>query len=488
MLVVCCLVLAPSILALNLAPATDAMALGGGSYRMVASVFGVPTDDLVGEETSSGHVLAAYDRLVALPACTESSCPWLESGTPKGGEWGPQTDCAEDDGLCWVEVTSMDTGLCTVAPVLDLGPLFTKDNWWAVRDLRTYRLKMGLPAAEVARDGMDLGYGPGISDRGYDIQNVYDYAAAVDLGAGTWADLGLDASQGYGDVEIRLLWQKGIDHEDACGLYGNARTVDSVRLRAGPSTDDEIVADLDTGDRLGIIGGQQNGFYPVVHNGLTGWVSDDYAAPDGTSRAGAAVGVVTERVNFRSGPSTADGVISQMPSGRLVLLTGEEENGFLSVSFDGDEGWIFAQYLDTGEGFGEGGGDSGGGTANTGTTTDYVNLRAGPSLDDSIKLVVPSGSTVLLTGDEENDFLSVDYKGTKGWLHSDYVRTGSSSASQTRTVTEALNLRDGASTNDDVILVMPAGAKVTLRGSEDNGFAPVTYNGQNGWAYSQYLS
>jgi uncharacterized protein YraI len=335
---------------------------------------------------------------------------------------------------------------------------------------------------------MDLGLGPGISDRGYDVKHVLDYAAAVDLGAGTWSDLGLDPDQGVGEVEIRLLWQTDIDHEDACGRYGNARTVDTVRLRAGPSTDDDILTDLDTGDRLGIIGGQQNGFYPVVHNGLTGWVYDDYVAPDGTKRAGAAVGVVTERVNFRTGPSTADSIISRMPAGRVVLLTGEAENGFLSVSFDGDKGWIYAQYLDTGEGFGEGGGDSGGGVANTGTTTDYVNLRSGPSLDDSIKLVVPTGSTVLLTGQEENNFLSVDYKGTKGWLYSDYVRTGSTPASTTRTVTEALNLRTGPSTNNDVILVMPAGAKVTLRGSEENGFAPVTYNGQNGWAYSQYLS
>lgn len=488
-LMVCGLVLAPSFLALHHAPAADALAIGGGSYRVVASVFGVPSDDLIGEETSSGHVLAAYDRLVALPACTESSCPWLESDTGKGGEWGPQTDCAEDDGLCWVEVTSMDTGACTVAPVLDLGPLFTKDNWWAVRDYRTYRLKMGLPAAEVARDGMDLGFGEGISDRGYDIQNVYDYAAAVDLGAGTWADLGLDEGQGYGDVTIRLLWQKNIDHEDACGDYGNARTVDTVRLRSGPSTNTKILKNLDTGDRLGIIGGQQDGFYPVVHDGLTGWVSDDYVAPDGTNRAGAAIGIVTSILNFRDRPGTSGEVISQMPAGSLVLLRGEEENGFLSVTFNGEDGWAFAEYLDTGEGFGEGGGDSGGGVANTAVTTDSVNLRKGPSLNDQIKLVVPTGSTVILTGSERNNFVTVDYKGTRGWLSKDYLKTGSSAGgTKTRTVTESLNLRSGSSTSYDVILVMPAGAKVTLRGSEKNGFAPITYKGKNGWAASQYLS
>src|SRR4051794_35022048 len=80
-LLVCCLLVAPAILAARPAPWADALALGGGSYRVTASVFGVPDDDLVGEETSSGHVLAPYDRLVALPACTESSCPWVPVGT-----------------------------------------------------------------------------------------------------------------------------------------------------------------------------------------------------------------------------------------------------------------------------------------------------------------------------------------------------------------------------------------------------------------------
>lgn len=485
---VLCVALLPTTLLVHSTQKADALALGGGTYHVVASVYGVPSDDLIGEETSSGHVLAAFDRLVALPACTESSCPWLKQGTGKGGEWGPQTTCAEDDGLCWVEVTSLDTGACTVAPVLDLGPLFTKDNWWSVRDFRTYRLKMGLPAAEAARDGMDLGFGAGISDRGYDIQNTYDYAAAVDLGAGTWADLGLDEGQGYGDVEIRLLWQKGIDHEDACGEYGNARTVDTVRLRAGPSTNTDILADLETGDRLGIIGGQQDGFYPVVHNGLTGWVSDDYVAPDGTNKAGAAIGIVKSILNFRAGPSTSDEIIARMPAGSLVLLTGEEENGFLSATFNGEAGWAFWEYLDTGEGFGEGGGDPGRGIANTTVTTDAVNLRRGPSLSDEIKLVVPSGATVILTGSQRNGFVTVDYKGTRGWLSSEYLKGAAASSDKTRTITEPLNLRTGSSSGAEVILVMPVGGKVTLRGEEKNGFAPVTYNGKNGWAYSQYLS
>jgi uncharacterized protein YraI len=34
---------------------------------------------------------------------------------------------------------------------------------------------------------------------------------------------------------------------------------------------------------------------------------------------------------------------------------------------------------------------------------------------------------------------------------------------------------------------MPAGATVTATGQKQNGFLSVTYNGNDGWAYAQYL-
>src|SRR3954447_4752269 len=222
-----------------------ALALGNGSYALTASVFGTVDDGLVGNEMSSGRNLRPGDRVVALPACTESSCPWLGLESGPGDKYGPQTACAESDGYCWVQVISEETGMCAVAPVLDRGPLFVHDNWWDLRADREYYLKRGLPAAEAARDGADLGYGEGISDAGYDIENTYTYAAAIDLGAGTWTDIGLDVDAGVTDVHVKLLWQADINHLDACsGFYGNAVTVDSVNLRSGPSTGDDVLTVL----------------------------------------------------------------------------------------------------------------------------------------------------------------------------------------------------------------------------------------------------
>lgn len=481
----CCLLVVSMVTAARPVPRANALALGGGSYRVAASVFGVPDDGLVGQATSSGHVLAPYDRLVALPACTESSCPSVPVGTGTDGQWGPQTTCAEADGLCWVQITSLDTGACTVAPVLDRGPLFVEDNWWARQSDRTYHLKTGLPAAEYVRDGGDVGFGPGFSDRGFDIQHVYTYAAAIDIAAGTWLDLGLDPAQGVAGVEVTLLWQANTNHQDACGGYGNARTTDTLNLRTGPSTADDVLTAMDAGSRVGIIGGEQNGFYPVVHDGLTGWASIDYVQPDGSGGPGATIGIVKERLNLRSGPSTGDGVLDQMPPGSLVLLAGDRQNGFLSVSYHGETGWAFADYLDTGQGFSESGGAQGGGTRTTAVTTDRLNFRTGPSTDADVILVIPAGATVVLTGQLQNGFYPAGYQGKSGWLYGDYLNINQPT---TRTVAEDLNLRAGPSTDADILTVMPAGATVTVRGPGQNGFVPVTYGGRDGWADSQYLT
>ncbi|HEY8446064.1 MAG TPA: SH3 domain-containing protein [Thermomicrobiales bacterium] len=449
---------------------TGAVALGNGVYEVTASVFGTEGDGLVGEMTSSGHVLQRFDRLVALPACTESSCPWVPRGTGVEGRWGPQTTCAEADGLCWVEIVSPDTGRCVVAPVLDRGPLFVRDNWWAPRSQRTYPYERGVPAAEIARDGVDLGFGPGISDRGYDVANDFTYAAAIDLAAGTWADLGLDFSRGIADVRVRLLWQAGVSHYSACGGtgYGNATTTDDLNLRAGPSLTADIITVMPAGSRVGIIGPRRGEFYPITYPGTPGgWASGDYLRPDGGSGPAA---IVSEALNLRTGPSTADSIITVMPAGSLVTLTGDGRNGFLSVNYRGRSGWAYEQYLETGS------------TAHgTARTTDWLNLRASPSLDAEILTVMPPRAQVELTGSERNGFLRVRYEGRTGWAYGEYL-------TRSATVREDLNLREGPSTSDDIITVMPAGARVTLTGERRNGFVRVVYDGRRGWAYAAYLS
>ncbi len=200
---------------------------------------------------------------------------------------------------------------------------------------------------------------------------------------------------------------------------------------------------------------------------------------------------VTSDLRLRSLPSLSASVKTVMPEGSRVAITGAVQNGFYPVSFGNLTGWASRDYLalDTvapPPPPAEEPAPSG----QTATVTADLNLRSGPGTGYSVITVMPSGSTVTLTGDRSNGFAAVDYKGTKGWAFETYLSSGTSSpppATNTATVTDALNLRSGPGTSYSVLLVMPAGSTVTLTGNRSNGFVSVDYKGTKGWASEAYL-
>jgi uncharacterized protein YraI len=426
-------------------------------------------------------------------------------GTGTEGAYGPQTACAEDDGLCWVEIVSDETGECTVAPVHDRGPLFIRDNWWAPQSQREYNLAQGEPAAEYAAKGGNLGFGAGISDAGFDIRNVYTYAAGIDLAGGTWTALGLPTSAGVTTVTVTMLWQAGITHDEACGNApapnptqpptsgGNATVIDgALNLRSGPSYSAGIVTVMPGDSRVTVTGGSQNGFYPITFGSTSGWALGDYLdidagedpGPDdgGNPSPSGAATVIDGELNLRASASTSAAVLLVMPDGATVTLTGQSSNGFLSVTYQGTSGWAYAIYLSTEDDIP---------TGDTATVIDgALNLRASASTSAAVVTVMPDGAMVSLLGQSSNGFSKVTYNGSTGWAYSIYLSSGSDSGNGIfDTVFDGdLNLRSGAGTGYSVLLVMPDGARVELTGSSSNGFAQVIYQGTTGWASSQWLS
>lgn len=320
--------------------------LGGGAYEIVGAVYGTAADGLIGETTASGQKLRADDRLVALPGCTISSCPWLPAGSGGGVAGGPQTSCAEADGLCWVELTSPATGACAVAPVLDLGPFFRADHWWAPTEERVYPLAQGVPAAEAAALGADLGFGPGRGDDGSDLGGRAE-PPALSVAAGTWSDLGLGVGEAAAALRVRLLWQAGIFHGEACGggtglPAENAIARADVGLVAAPA-DVEPLRVVPAGRRVAVTGPAREGFYPVTHGAVAGWVPGATLLFDGGDPA--AVLSTTDAVNLRAGPSRTDRVLRELPAGTDLARTGPTVDGFVPVALDGLVGWVAAAYV-----------------------------------------------------------------------------------------------------------------------------------------------
>lgn len=138
----------------------------------------------------------------------------------------------------------------------------------------------------------------------------------------------------------------------------------ALNLRKGPGTGDAILSVVPLGaEVLRGSGAATNGYAPVTYNGVTGWVvalglvgsvelvtaatgpdpapSSAVAAP-----SSAAVRYAIRPLMLRGGPALEAEAVTGMPEGAVVTLTGEgAENGYVTVDYDGQQGWAYADLL-----------------------------------------------------------------------------------------------------------------------------------------------
>lgn len=306
-----------------------------------------------------------------------------------------------------------------------------------------------------------------------------------------------------------------------------AVVTDSLNLRAEPNTNSGIITIMPRGASVSIDGDAQNGFYPLWYGNNYGWAHSDWvsiggSAPSTSPGATGAAYVIDGALNLRSGPSTSYSVISLMPNGTEVSLTGETAGGFSGVVYNGTGGWAFADYLSTSgpsapdaepttpapapdpEPSNPGGSQIGDTVVGTMTTTASLNMRTGPGSGNGVITTIPIGSSVEVMGSMENGWYPVRYAGTTGWSHGDWLSSGSPSAPAptpdpepsnpgdtvvgTMRTTTRLNMRSGPGTGYGIITTLVNGATVQIMGDTQNGFYPVRYGSNNGWMASDWLS
>lgn len=212
--------------------------------------------------------------------------------------------------------------------------------------------------------------------------------------------------------------------------------------------------------------------------------------------------VTTDYLNLRTDASTDASIITVMPTGAAVSLDGGSQNGFLSLTYNGNWGWAHSDWISVG------GSAPSTTTGATGTTTVIdgpLNLRSGPSTGNSSITLMPYGASLSLTGEVSGDWVRVVYNGTTGWAHAGYLGSGSSAApapapSQpsnpgigdtvvgTMRTTDFLNMRSGPGTGNTIITTVPTGNTVEIMGDPQNGFYPARYGGNKGWMHGEWLT
>ena len=321
----------------------------------------------------------------------------------------------------------------------------------------------------------------------------------------------------------------------------SATTTARLNLRTGPGLEHDVLTVIPDGAQISVDGDIEAGYYPVTWNGTSGYAVADFIVIGGSSDSGdtgddggdtggdtgtpgAPTGtawVDVARLNFRSGPSGSDGVITVLTEGTAVQLTGQQANGYWQATANGTTGWLFGEYLTTSGAptTPDTGGDSGsnddtggsvpvgGNATGTATVTENLNLRLGPGTSYAVVTVLRAGTTVELRGAADGEYFPVAQNGTTGWAHGGWLNLGVSTpdpepapggddsgvdvgdgVTGTGTITANLNLRTGPSTSYSVVTVLPQGATVEIRGGAQGEYLPVAYNGTSGWAHGNWIS
>ncbi|HVQ94422.1 MAG TPA: peptidoglycan-binding protein [Mycobacteriales bacterium] len=139
-------------------------------------------EGLVGGTTANGHVIRSRDHFVALPS---------RRGLAPNGSTSFS-----------VRVCNPGNGRCETAPVWDVGPWNTTDDYWnpSSQRQRWQDLPQGRPEAQAA---FQSGYNGGKDEFGRTVANP----AGIDLADGTfWDGLGMTNN---GFVDVTYLWTTG---------------------------------------------------------------------------------------------------------------------------------------------------------------------------------------------------------------------------------------------------------------------------------------
>ncbi|MBO1626692.1 enterotoxin EntFM [Bacillus arachidis] len=210
-------------------------------------------------------------------------------------------------------------------------------------------------------------------------------------------------------------------------------TADVLNVRTGASTGHDIIAKVQEGQVLQVIG-QENGWFKVNVNGQTGYVSGDFVTTG--EKKGTAVqqgtGNYTVKVsslNVRTGPSASHTVLGTVSKGQTVQVVGEVQDWF-KINYNGETGYVSKNFV-----------SKGGTTTNVGTETQqpsnnemtirkdgsYVvdtgalRVRTGPATYNAVIGGVLKGQTLQVIGGE-NGWYKINHQGKTGYVSADHVK------------------------------------------------------------------
>ncbi|AZZ41970.1 hypothetical protein C0Z11_06425 [Acidipropionibacterium jensenii] len=156
---------------------------------------------------------------------------------------------------------------------------------------------------------------------------------------------------------------------------------------------------------------------------------------------------MTDYLNVRSGPSASLPKVATLTPGQQIRTTSRTANGYQQVVFQGRTRWVQAKYL-----------------------TD-----AAPASSRTLGAAAMAKSTRKVTASAPSAAAKAPSSVSTALVRGAYL-------------TDNVNLRSAAGTDQKSLGILPAHSYLTLRGATVDGWAPVSAAGHSGWVKAAFLS
>lgn len=205
------------------------------------------------------------------------------------------------------------------------------------------------------------------------------------------------------------------------------KTTEYVRARKGPGTSYDVVTVLPKGTQVVPVEILKSGYWAMFkYNNQYMYVCTDYLESDNQSTTPTEPEkpitgkdyYTTANLNIRDGASTTSSKIGKIPNGTKVSVIDFNSNKtWAKVVYNNKTGWVSAQYLSTESQEPEQKED----TYWTGTTTQNLNMRKGPSTDYSIIITIPKNSDVKIY-ETKSGWAKIKYKSYEGYCSASFIK------------------------------------------------------------------
>jgi uncharacterized protein YgiM (DUF1202 family) len=264
----------------------------------------------------------------------------IRSGASKqssilGGLYRGQTVTAISSAAGWTKITFRGSTAYVASKYLSKG-----------KDLPVPK-KIGAGTVKITTTALNLRTGPGLS---YRVIKVLKGGTKVTLTGKTargWAQLVNGKSTGWSSMQYLASSTTGRP-----AIIGKRVATADLDIRTTSGANAKTVAEVKKGTALSVTGAIQNGRAQIIYKGAIRWVTAKYltnlksnlpAPPKLPKITGTRYATAT--LNIRSTYADRYKLITEVPRGTKLNITGVVKNGRMQIIFEKAVRWVTAKYL-----------------------------------------------------------------------------------------------------------------------------------------------